>query len=104
MGIQHSRFDLVMTEQLLNHAEIDTRFEQMCRETVPQRVHADTLVDARLATGPFEKLAWRGHVVPLVRRCSRKEQRFWPELAPILPQQFEEFRRQPCVAILLPLA
>ena len=64
-----------MTQQLLDHAKIDARFQQMGGETVPQRVHADPLRDARLAARLFEEMAGRGEVVTLVRRCCRETSR-----------------------------
>src|SRR6266436_10183013 len=44
-GIAHGRLDVPMPEQVLDHANVDTLFEQMGRETMSQRVDGDRLAE-----------------------------------------------------------
>src|SRR3954454_22083586 len=54
-GVARRRGDLPVAQQVLDHLDVDTLLEQVGRETVPQGVHGDRLVEPggldRLAAG-----------------------------------------------------
>jgi hypothetical protein len=47
LGVERSCLELAVTEQGLDHADIDAVFQQMGREAVPKRMRADPLGDLR---------------------------------------------------------
>src|SRR6202022_2199449 len=46
-GVERGRLQLGVSEQDLDHANVDVLFEQMRREAVPQRVRRHALGDSR---------------------------------------------------------
>ena len=93
-----------MSEQHLNHANIDVLLEQMGGEAVPQGVRRHALGDARQARGGVHgapKLAG-GHRVDRV--LAGEEPRLRPRRPPPRAQQFEQLRREHHVPVPLPLA
>ena len=47
LGVERGCVELAVTEQGLDHADIDAVFQQMGREAMPQRVRPDPLGDLR---------------------------------------------------------
>ena len=62
-----------MTQKQLDLADVDSAFEQVRREAVPQPVHGDLLGDARLAPGPLEDLVYGGTGERLLGILTRKQ-------------------------------
>ena len=55
--IAHGRLDVPMPEQVLDHANVDTLFEEMGRKAMPQRVDGDRFAEpGRFGRSPTRKL------------------------------------------------
>ena len=60
MRIDHRRFNILVAEQLLHFPDIDAVHEQMCRETVAQRMHGRVFGNAGLPDCLFYYLLYGG--------------------------------------------
>src|SRR5208283_46041 len=102
--IERRRVKLGMTEQDLDHTNIDVLFQKMGGKAVPQRVQGDTLLDVgdmdRGMAGAVE-LARRHR---LHRIAARKQPTLWTCCLPPDAQKREQMRRQHHIAILAALA
>jgi hypothetical protein len=51
VGVKRGGFSGVVTEILLDQAEVDTRFQEVCSVRMPQRMNRGFLREAALAQG-----------------------------------------------------
>src|SRR5271166_4606031 len=103
-GVECGRLELGVSEQHLDHANIDVLLEQMRGEAVPQGMRRYALGDPRHVRGgghgPVE-LTGRHRVD---RVLAGKQPDLRSRRPPPVAQQFEQLRREHNVAIPLPLA
>src|ERR1700688_853013 len=102
--VERRAVDLGMTEQHLDHSDIDVLFKQMGGEAVSQGVERYALVDS----GPIGcgmagaiELACRHRAHSVL---SRKQPALWSCFLPPGAQQFEQMRRQHHIAVLAAFA
>jgi hypothetical protein len=69
--VTRGRLQFLVTEQRLDFANIDARFQQMCRKTVPKRMQRDRLADA----GGFDGLLEETAKLPCCKRLHRSTPR-----------------------------
>src|SRR6516162_116913 len=102
-GIERRRLELGVSEQHLDHADVDVLLEQVRGEAVPQGVRRDALGDARQilggGDGPIELTG--GDRIDRV--LAGKEPDLRPRRPPPVPQESQQLRREHHIAIALPL-
>src|SRR5260370_1069356 len=109
-GVKRRRIEFGVTEQRLDHANIDTLLEKMGGKAVPQRVRRHVLLDPpRLGGGMDGTTELTGRqrldrVAAGKQPASRPQQAVPPALAPPDAQQPEQLRRQRWMTALAPLA
>ena len=57
MGINHSRSDIAVAQQLLDGADIIIGLQEMAGETVPERMGGSSFCDFVLLNGPSDRFA-----------------------------------------------
>lgn len=60
MGIDHSRFDVLMPEEFLDGSDIVAAFQQMCRKGMAKRVTGGALDQTRLPDRPRHRFLQDG--------------------------------------------
>ena len=102
--VERRGLELGMSEQNLDHPDIDVLFQKMGGEAVPQRVRRDALADFRQVgcgmTGPVELARRHG----IDRVLSGEQPSLWPRHAPPVAQKLEQQRGEHRVAIPAALA
>src|SRR5215467_13813489 len=102
--IERRRIELGVTEQNLDHADVDVLLQEMGGEAVPQRVERYALVDLGYLSccmASAIELAHREMVDPVL---SGKQPSLRPCCPPPGAQQFEQMRREHHVAVFVALA
>jgi hypothetical protein len=102
LQIKHGGRDGVVTEQCLDRAQIDARFQQVCCKAMPQGVHADAFANTGLPLGAVIHLLRHALMDGMLPIDSLKQVFLGPVLFPILPQVFQQAWRQNRVAVLAP--
>ena len=93
MQVLRRGFQIAMTEQNLNGAQVGARLQQVSRPTVAQRVRRNALVDTSptrsLATCDPDGLVGNRLIESAAKRACGKQVELRLASAPVLPQGFE---------------
>jgi hypothetical protein len=89
-----------VAEQELDCSEVSPAFEQMSRETVPQRVHGHRLREAGINSGVTTGLLKRTNAEMTVGFAPREQPLFRANHPPVCSQDREESGREHNVAVL----
>jgi len=100
LQIEHRRGNGVVTEQGLDRAQIDARFQQVCCEAMAKGMNADAFVNAGPLLGAVVGLLRHTLVDVMLRFASLEQVFLGMVLFPVLPQVFQQTRRQNRVAVL----
>ena len=109
MQVERGLFQIAMTEQQLDRAQIGSGFEQMSGKAVPQSVRMDLISQSGSCSSPPASLpddfAGNGPFpgVPTVAR-KQPEFRSLPESSNVAPQFIQEFRAEHDIAVFAALS